>query len=120
MKAELKHIYSPDIPDLLNFTPDDEDVFGFILGLLVGPNNDNSSELFTATVCTPSWLYSHYNEDEIVWGRHHIFMHRYDYEGLVARIKKYLQTCNGENWSEVAKKVGNIALWEFEGSPEGS
>lgn len=114
MKVELKEIHSPDIPDLSTYVPENETNFGFMLQLFVGPVGESASELFTATVCTPSWLNSRIDEDITMWGRHHIFVSKYNYEKLVQRIKNFILTCQGNSWSEVANKIGRIALWEFE------
>ena len=110
----LKSVSSPDISDLLIYIPDIPDDFGFALDLYVGPKEQDGIESFNVIVCTPKWLTHHHNYDDIIVGRHHLILFEYDYQRLIQRIEKFLQQCSGENWAEVAAKVGRLGHWEFE------
>ena len=114
MIAELKSLHSPDVHDLENYVPEAPDCFGFLLQMMIGPDNDMGSESFDAMVCTPEWLNVNFREHEIIWGRHYIIVFQYDYRRLVDRIENYLATCKGDSWAEVALKVCRIGHWEFE------
>ncbi|MBI1276558.1 MAG: hypothetical protein GC179_00380 [Anaerolineaceae bacterium] len=115
---KLKSILSPDIPDLVNYHPEDSKNFGFVLQLLIGPKHAEGMESFQVTVCTPTWMAEHFNNDEIVIGRHYLILFEFDYERLINRINKYLQLCADETWEQVAIKVGRLGLWEFEDYPD--
>jgi hypothetical protein len=56
MKAELKHLHSPDVHDLRSFKPDDPTNFSIFVQAMIGLEGDDASESFDLTVCTPTWL----------------------------------------------------------------
>jgi hypothetical protein len=53
-------------------------------------------------------------KNNVVAGRHHLFMREYSYEELKDFLEKYCSRCMGSSWSEVAEKVARIGYWEFE------
>jgi hypothetical protein len=112
--AELKHIISPEVDDPSSYHPEDENNFGFLLQLIIGPKNQKGEESFQVMVCTPQWLSQHFGKDEIIIGRHYLILFEYNYQRLINRINKYLQHCSDDTWHEVAIKVGRFGLWEFE------
>ncbi len=115
MKAAIKNVDSPDIrEDFHSFLPDDSENFGFYLELEIGPDNQDGSELFGVTVCTPQWLSRKYGKTDVIIGRHYLIVFEYDFDRIMERIRSYVQNCQGENWNEIAQKVGRLAHWEFE------
>lgn len=114
MNAKLKGLVSPDIGDLESYHPEDPSEFAFLLQLLVGPDKDEGMESFDVTVCTPKWMEKTFGPDEVVIGRHYLFMREYNYLRMVIAIEKYLRHCSGSTWSEVASKVSRLGAWEFE------
>ena len=114
MNAELKRVHSPDIDDLENYRPKDPRKFAFLLQAMIGPEGKEGEESFDIEVCTPKWLEETYGLEDVVIGRHHLIIREYNYERIIHAIKDYLQLCSGENWSEVAEKVGRLGKWEFE------
>jgi hypothetical protein len=111
IQAELKKLFSPDVLDLEKFQP--EGPFGFLLQAMVGPLGSDGEESFDALVCTPEWFSADMKKD-IVSGRHHVFVKRYDYWALRNFIRGYCASCQGESWEEVALKVSRLGHWEFE------
>lgn len=114
LQAKLKKIYSPDIPSLEEYIPDDSKDFGFLLTMCVGLEDDEVYEVFYVTVGTPIWYFKDKAEFEIIFGRHIIFVQEWNYHRLYNRLKQYVNSCKGASWGEVAEKVGRIAQWEFE------
>lgn len=116
MRGELRHIESVDIDDLATYRPPDSETFSFSLYLDVGVKGKPNlgSEMFSLIVCTPKWFYEEYTEDEIIIGRHYLFVFKYDYGKLYERIRNHVNNCRGQTWTEVAEKVGRLARWEFE------
>jgi hypothetical protein len=114
MKAEIKDIHSPDIPNPSTYKPANPDNFGFLIQLFIGPKDGDGSESFDIIICTPQWLSERYNKQDIIMGRHHLIVFEYNYERIIQRINKYLQHCKGETWQQVAEKVARLGLWEFE------
>lgn len=114
MKAELKRLHSPDIYDLESYQPENEGKFAFLLQAMIGPEGRDGEESFDIEVCTPKWLEENYNIDDVVIGRHHLIIREYSYQRIVCAIKDFLQGCSGESWNEVAGKVSQLGMWEFE------
>lgn len=95
MHAELRRLHSPDIENLENFAPKEEDNFGFLLQMMVGPSDSASEESFDIQVCTPGWLARRYKSVGIVPLRHHLLVFGYDYSLLVTTLRKLLDSCRG-------------------------
>jgi len=114
LQAELKTLFSPDIENLETWIPENSESFGFLLNLYVGVKGEKEQEYFSATVCTPQWYFNDKAEFEIIFGRHLIFMQKWDYQALNNRLSQAISSCYGETWREVMERVGRIALWEFE------
>jgi hypothetical protein len=114
MNAKLKRLISPDVHDLESFHPEDASEFAFLLQLFVGPDAEEGMESFEVTVCSPKWLVKAYGPEEVVVGRHFLFMSEYNYQRMVIAIEKFLRHCSGSTWNEVATKVSRLGAWEFE------
>ena len=114
MKAKIKSFHSADIEDLYNFIPKDSENFSFLLELMVGPENREGEESFSIQICTPKWLLSTLKKDEVISGRHFFIVQEYNFDRILKKIKKIIESCNGLDWNEVAKKVNRFGYWEFE------
>ena len=112
IKGKLKRLHSPDI-DLLNYWPDEEDSFGFLLQFFAGPEDGQGDDSFSITVCTPQWLQSK-KKSKIFFASDHLIVRRYALSEIEAFLSRFCERCSGETWREVATKIGRIAHWEFE------
>jgi hypothetical protein len=112
--AELKDLHSPDVFDLATYSPESSDHFGFLLQIMAGPSGSEGEESFDVVVCTPSWLTAIVEPDDVLIGRHHLILRRYDFVRLHRFIAAYCAQCTGESWQEVAEKLGRLGKWEFE------
>lgn len=113
MKAKLKEFFSSDI-DLRNYWPEDERNFGFWASILIGPDEEDGSEIFQLLICTPDWIKYEYGNKSAVWGRHMLIVFEYDLGAIKKEIEKYLASCVGGDWHSLAKKFSRVASWEFE------
>jgi Immunity protein 8 len=80
---------------------------------MVGPLGLKGEESFDILVCTPDWFAANM-KDEIVFGRHYLFVKNYNYQALDEFLQKYCASCEGVSWKDVAEKIGRIGMWEFE------
>ena len=80
---------------------------------MIGPLGADGEESFDIMVCTPEWFSAEMKEN-IVSGRHFIFIKQYKYQELKAFIEDYCASCEGRSWSEVALKLSRLGHWEFE------
>jgi hypothetical protein len=53
-------------------------------------------------------------EEDIICGRHFLFVLGYNLKNILTRIRHLIESCYGDDWDEVAEKVGRIGFWEFE------
>jgi hypothetical protein len=114
MKAEIKFLYSPQIEDLSVFRPNDPACFAFLLQMMVGPEGAEGEESFDLEVCTPKWLVQNYGPHDILVGRHYLIVFEYDYARLKSMLGSLVSECVGQNWQEIAERIGRIGKWEFE------
>ncbi len=118
MRPALRRLHSPDIRDLKTYAPEEDDKFGFLLQVLVGPANGEGEESSDVVGCTPRWLSEKYKDSDILLGLHKLIVFKYDYVRLHAFIEKFLPSCSGISWTKIARKVDRLGHWEFEGYTE--
>lgn len=114
MRAEIKALHSPDLDDLRTSQPDDPVNFGILVQAMIGPAGEDGEESFDIMVCTPSWLTAKLAEQGPVWGRHHLFLPRYDYAAIKSAIQALCDAAEGESWDQVATYLARYGQWEFE------
>lgn len=114
MKATVKSLHSPDIPDLTRYMPKVADDFAFLLQILAGPSEGDGEESFDVFVCTPLWLRNNHQPSDIVVGRHKLIVFDYNYRRLVSFITGLVESCEGTTWQELADRIGRLGKWEFE------
>ena len=100
MNATLHRLHSPDVADLERYVPDDEDV-GLLVQAMIGPAGMEGEESFDLMVCTPRWLAMHIGSRHL-FGRHYLFLPRYDYAALRAAIENLCRLAEGDDWGAVA------------------
>jgi hypothetical protein len=113
MLAELKRLNSPDVLDLQGWIPD-ADEFAVLVQLFVAPQGSPGEESFDVIVCSPEWIARRAREECIFDGRHHLVVAQFDYQELLQYITRYVSSCEGSSWREVAAKLGRLGRWEFE------
>src|SRR5437588_7617498 len=113
MRAELRRIHSPDVPDLPSWAPASDD-WAILLQLLVGPHGLPGEESFDLTVCTLGWITVRVQKEGIVDLRHHVVVSEFDYDRLDRYLRKRVAACQGETWEQVAMGLNRLAHWEFE------
>lgn len=116
MRADLKNLHSPDILDLKNYVPNEEDNFGFLLQMIVGRKSyPNDGESFDIFICTPKWLQENKKQQKLVIGLHYIILFEYSYELLYTRLKQLVESMDGKSWQHICYQLSKIGKWEFEG-----
>ena len=113
MRAELKRLHSPDVPNLVSWAPENKE-FSILVQILVGPERSPGEESFDVTVCTPGWLSWRLEQEKVINARHHLIVAKYDYSQLSNYLRTYVSSCEGETWQEVAHQLSRLGYWEFE------
>jgi hypothetical protein len=114
LTAEVRALYSLEIENLEQYTPDPPDVFLLHIRAIVGPKGRSGEESFDIKVCTPGWLANMCATEYFVVGRHYLIIAKYDWMALKSVVTKFIERCSGSSWQEVAQKVARIGYWEFE------
>jgi hypothetical protein len=96
------------------YAPEDPESFAINLNITVGEQDAPGGHVFSMTVCTPLWLARNMDLDEILPGRHYLFVRRYDIDEIDRFIREYVEDEEFETWDEAASYVGRLAKWEFE------
>ena len=118
MKAELRALHSPDLADLEHGSPPDPADFGILVQAMIGPEDEEGEESFDILVCTPSWLANEVPTDGHLWGRHYLFVTRYDFAAIESAVRKLCDSAEGPDWSAVAAVLARYGAWEFENYQE--
>jgi hypothetical protein len=113
MRAQLKELHSPDVPNLEDWMPDDG-AFRFLVQAMIGPLDGEGMESFDLCVCSPLWLVGEMAGKGIRSCEHMVLMPFYDYRLLRNFLEKRIAACEANNWPELAAKVGRIGHWEFD------
>jgi hypothetical protein len=113
MMAELKRLHSPDVIDLHSWTPENDE-FAILLQIIAGPEGSPGEESFDVTLCTPAWVARRVAEAKIIEGRHLLIVSEYSYGLVHDYVSRYVSSCEGRTWQEVAARLARLGRWEFE------
>ncbi len=114
MKAEVKKLFSLEIDDLANYVPSDPDCFQVSLRLIAGPEGQPGEESFDFQVCSPAWLLQSLGDEEVLLLRHQLLVRKFNFQKISEFILKFVSSCHGKNWEEVALMLSRLGVWEFE------
>lgn len=114
VRAQLRYLHSPDLPDLEHGAPADPEDFCILVQAMVGPRGEEGEESFDFLVCTPRWLSAQAPPEGFLFGRHYLFLWRYDYKLLRRVIEDLCARAEGPDWGAVAARLARYGLWEFE------
>jgi hypothetical protein len=114
MRAVLRYLHSPDVPDLTAYSPADPAKFSILVQAMIGPQGGDGEESFDVQVCTPRWLEADHNGGDIISGRHMLIVLKFDYDALKRYFEHAAASVTGADWDEVAQKLSRIGKWEFE------
>jgi hypothetical protein len=104
VRAHLRSLDSPDaLSGLDEYRPDDPANFQISVAAIVGPDDSSGGELFYFSVCTAQWLLEH----------HVLLVARWDAALVLRAIRDLCRHTVGDNWNEVAVKLGRYGAWEF-------
>jgi hypothetical protein len=114
VKAELRD-YLADVHDPHGFEPACPDEFGYNLQLFVGTPGTPGTDQFQVTVCTPKWLETDMAKGEVRMGRHLLIVREYDFDGVIRFVREFIEGLSGESWHALARELGKLGRWEYEG-----
>lgn len=112
MRAMLKYLHSPDVPDLETWNPAAES-FGVLVQTMIGSFDGVGEESFDVFACSPHWLATETDAGSIRSGQHTILMPQHNYRLLRDHIEKRIAACQADNRSNLAAKLSRIGHWEL-------
>ena len=112
MRAELKTMMSPDVPDLESWRPETEE-FSILLELDIGPKNDSGSDIFYLEVVSPKYLAGLVENEPILFGRALLIMDGFSYKRVKKFIERWCERTHGKTWEEITEKLSRFAGYEF-------
>ena len=111
-QSYIINYHSPDV-DLEHFSPQDPEVFCFLLQLFIGEKGERGEECFDVFVCTPKWIERHYSKQAIIIGLHTIIVQEFNLRKLMAAIEERFCVM-GESWDEISNQIRFFGLSEFD------
>jgi len=114
LKAEFRSLSSTDEIDLERYMPDDQQNFCFKLRVIAGLPNDIREDYFDIKVCTPQWLMKKKSNQDFIIGRHHLIVFEFNFERIKNFIQTFVENQTGDNWEEIAIKIGCLGKWQYE------
>lgn len=112
MRAELRALESVDA-DLRSYRPEAE-AFCITVTAEIGAVGETGANNFNFDVCSPQWLEAALESDEVISGRHKLFMAGFYLARLEAYVVKRVRQAEGPNWASVAEQPSRWSHWEFE------
>ena len=114
MKAILNGCCTVDGDELENFHPEDYECFRIDVDAFVGPEGSEGFENFRFYVTTLDYLKKDFENQNGVFLRHYLLVHRWDPTTVRNTIEKLVTTTNGKDWDEISAKLSRYGYWEFE------
>lgn len=115
IKAKLRYIESNDTLDWETFAERESsdpwnDIGWFTVG--VGPEHEQSTDLFQVVVCTPSAKHNAIDDDHKFRG---IVVDSFDPEAIKARLHEFVDSISGLDWPDCVRQLQAAFRWEYEG-----
>jgi hypothetical protein len=115
MKAALRQLFSFDFSGSVeDYRPDDPFNFSISMRAMIGPAEEAGSDSFDLWVCTPAWLATTLEKESCVWGTHTMVVECYDPLIIRSAIERFISACSGSDWTDLARKLNEMAKWEFD------
>lgn len=114
MKVSLRSLHSPDLSNLETAAPLNPEHFGILVQAMIGPIDKKGEESFDILVCTPSWLAENTSSDTYTWGKHYLFVSKYEFTTIYQAIEQLCSSIDTPDWSSAAMALGQYGKWEFE------
>jgi hypothetical protein len=114
VRAQLRGVYSPDIPDLEAYRPDDGECFQLAVTAFFGPANGQGEEMFDFIVCTATWLHDKPPPKGFQFMRSTILLSRWDYAILNRALADLCTHTEADDWPGVALRLSRYRQWEYE------
>ncbi|MFF4879606.1 Imm8 family immunity protein [Micromonospora sp. NPDC000668] len=107
-------VHSVRFPDLEQGPPEDPAVTAQLVEIYAGPSDGPGEERFQEVVSTPAALSRMLADQDVIVGRHWLFVDHFDAGRVEHFLRKLIQNIEGASWNEVAATLGRLAQHELE------
>ncbi|SRR5258708_30081617 len=114
LRAELKFLHSPQLPDIERAQPDDPADFEILVQALIGIEGQSAADTFDFIVCTPNRLAMRVASEGPMPGYSYLFVTKYDYAEVRAAIAGFCEKAVGQSWPEIAAALSRFGQWEYQ------
>lgn len=130
MRANIKHLTIELLENHASW-PEDPRYFGSLIDMTIGPVDQDGGDIFCCTVCSPGWFADnvlktkrqHPTHEDVqnppTFGRHYLFANTFDEELIIGIVRRWVESQEGGDWSELAVRLARNLSWEFEDFAEG-
>ena len=116
MKAVVRSVSSADI-DVDGYVPENPELDGVWIRLLIGPADGPGEESFDVLVCTPLWLRDVVAKEGPQIGSHHLIVDPLDLKVAKDFLLRQVEAVEADDWPTLGEKLGRLGYWEFEDYP---
>ncbi len=113
MRAELRSVMSVEVSELSSWRPI-ADSWSLPLWMMCGVYGQSGEDEFIVTVCSVDWVRDRIKEDGLLSGRNLLIVEGFSWSRIHAYLEKYVSSCSGSSWKEIASKLARLGHWEYE------
>lgn len=100
--------------DLNTYTPQMPHNFCVWLTLAIGPEDEESSDLFQVAICSVTWLAHQLSINSAYVLRHMILVESFDFELIKNTVGEIIENAERPSWEESVQILCRYFAWEFE------
>jgi hypothetical protein len=116
VRAELKRLHSPDVPEELEiFAPSSPRGFRIFIEAEIGPSGAPGGDIFGFLVVGPDWFGENPPGKGWRWGRHYLVVDRWSYQLVHRIIGDLCLHTEADDWAGIARRLASFGSWEFDG-----
>lgn len=93
--------------------PENPKNVNFILDMMMGIEGYSEEDNFEVWVTTSQSLKENSKNIDLINGKK-IILEEYSWDNLTKEIDNILESCKGEDWNDISKKLAKHFYWEYE------
>ena len=112
VKPELKRIGCVH-HDVKSYTPEIPGNFHLYRDLFIGPEGEDSADMFGVGVCTVRWLAHHLANEKCVHLTQMLLVENFDIDLIEKKVRELISTSARPTWNECSEALSRHFYWEF-------
>lgn len=107
---KLLAIFSPDIENLEEFSPESPEDFSLFIQLRFGFDDQCGEDVLHLLICTPRWLMKNIEKFKVISGHGLVISNNYSYDKIKKNLSRKIHLCKSTKIDEVYMKLRGIGL----------